>query len=114
MHVLRNATTGEILANQVLRANTPWTRFIGFLARQHVSVGEGLWFEHCSTVHTVGMRSAIDIVFLDRHHTIVRAVSRASRHRIFSGGTKAVHVLELHPGILEDHDLLVGDRLVLE
>lgn len=114
MYVLRNCTTGEILARRVARAANPWSRLIGFLRRVEIEPDEGLWFDQCSAVHTIGMRVPIDVVFLDRENTIVRVIARAPRHRIFAGGAVVASVLELGAGVAENHDLLAGDRLSLE
>ena len=34
--------------------------------------GHGLWFERCRSVHTVGMRFALDLVWLDGDGSVVR------------------------------------------
>jgi len=113
MPQLRNDTTGELIAPCVSRATTPWQRAIGYLGRRTVDAGEGLWFERCSAIHTLGLRACIDIVFLDHEQTVVRIVSRARRNRIFDGGAGAAAVLELGPGVAGQR-VRIGDRLELE
>ena len=36
------------------------------LGRDGLPAGEGLWIVPCESVHTVGMRFPIDLVYLDR------------------------------------------------
>lgn len=50
-------------------------RLVGLLGRRALSADEALWIEPCGSVHTFGMRFAIDVVFLDRVGRIVRVVN---------------------------------------
>ena len=99
---LRNGTTGEVVAGRVSRAVTPWQRALGYLGRRTVNAREGLWFDRCSSIHTVGMRASIDVVFVDRDATVLRVVPRAPRNRFFTGGPRAAAVLELAGGVAEE------------
>jgi uncharacterized membrane protein (UPF0127 family) len=113
MRSLRNGTTGEIVAPHISRARAPWTRALGYLHRRNVDAAEGLWFDRCSSIHTVGLRASIDVVFVDREQAVVGVVSRAQRNRIFYGGARAAAVIELGPGVAETR-VRIGDRLLLE
>ncbi|MBI2835244.1 MAG: DUF192 domain-containing protein, partial [Acidobacteria bacterium] len=55
-------------------AATPFSRMIGLLARRSLDEGDGLVLQPCSMVHTWFMRFAIDVIFLDRHGTVLRVV----------------------------------------
>ena len=113
MRQLRNGTTGELLVARITRAKAPWTRAIGYLHRGSVDPGEGLWFDRCASIHTVGLRASIDVVFVDRAQTVVRVVPRAKRNRVFHGGEGAAATIELGPGVTANR-VRIGDRLVLE
>jgi uncharacterized membrane protein (UPF0127 family) len=113
MPTLRNSTTGEIVALRVSPVTAPWNRAIGYLGRRIVDVGEGLWFDRCSSIHTLGMRASIDVVFVDGDSTVVSVISRARRNRVFHGGASATAVIELGPGVAETN-VRIGDRLRLE
>jgi uncharacterized membrane protein (UPF0127 family) len=111
---LRNATTGEILARRVERAEGWWSRTLGLLTRARLSVEEGLWIDRCWAVHTVGMRVAIDLLFLDRDGRVLRMVCAAAPFRPGIACRNAAAVVELGAGALCGRDILHGDRLVLE
>jgi uncharacterized membrane protein (UPF0127 family) len=111
---LRDAQTGVLIAERVSLATAPLQRMIGYLGRVTVDPAEGLWFDRCTTIHTVGMRARIDVLFLDRERTIVRVVPNAPRNRVLAGGARAVSVLELAAGVAETHGLRPGVRLLLE
>jgi uncharacterized protein len=65
-------------------------------------------FERCRSVHTVGMRVAITVAFIDRSWRVVRVV-RASPGRILVC-LRARHVLECHIGA----DVRLGDDLSVQ
>ena len=75
--------------------------------------GEGLWIVPCEAVHTFAMRFAIDLVYLDRHHRVVKTRSNVRPWRI-SGSLRAHSVLELAAGVIEQTRTAPGDRLKLE
>jgi len=112
--LLRNVSTGMLLAQSVRRARTPWRRIIGWLTRSAIGTGEGLLFEQCSAIHTIGMRTAIDVIFLDRHNCIKQVHAHVAPGRGHVGCSNATKVLEMGPGFIDEHDLLIGDCLVLE
>lgn len=113
MRQLRNCTTGEIVAQRVSSPRAPWERAVGFLRRRRVDPAEGLWFERCGAVHTLGMRALIDVVFVDRDAMVVRIVAPAGRNRVIAGGPSAAATVELAAGIVAGR-IRVGDRLRLE
>jgi uncharacterized protein len=114
MWLVRNVDTGRVLAWRVRRADGWLERTIGFLPRSSIAPEEGLWFEHCNAVHTVGMRSALDIVFLDRNHRVLRVASGVPKNKLYIGVPKARVVIEFGPGFSEANPLLHGERLQLE
>jgi uncharacterized protein len=111
--ILKNATTGTVLAKHVKRARTPWRRIIGWLHRSSISIEEGLFFDHCCTIHTVGMRTAIDVLFLDELFCISDIMPNVEPGRLHVSKPDAHSILEMGPGFIARHDVLVGDRLVL-
>ncbi len=111
---LWNERTGEVVAERVAQATTPWERLVGYLTRTSVDVSEGLWFDRCAMIHTVGMRAIIDVVFIDGDWRVVNVVSRAEPNRLVRGGAAAVGTIELGPGAAAPDRVAVGDLLRLE
>lgn len=111
---LRNASTGKLLAGRVRRARTPWVRIIGWLLRSSIAADEGLLFEQCSAIHTMGMRSPIDVLFLDHHDRIRTFWPHVEPGQARVNCNSATKVLEMGPGFIDTHDLLIGDRLLFE
>ena len=114
MWLVRNATTGRVLAWRVRRADGWLERTVGFLPRSSIAPEEGMWFEGCHAVHTIGMRSALDVVFLDRNHRVVRVDENVPPHKLYVGARNAHVVAEFGPGFAKANPLNPGDQLTLE
>lgn len=113
MPALKNLTTGEIIAANVQRANGFWRRLVGFISSNRVRPDDGLWYDNCSAIHTMGMKERIDVVFLDRNFRVIRIERAIPRFRFaITCGARAV--VELGEATLQGRDLLTGDELALE
>jgi uncharacterized membrane protein (UPF0127 family) len=113
MALLRNATAGTIIATRVDRLTGFFQRAIGLLARTSVQSDEGVWIPSCNAIHTVGMRHAIDVVFVDREGCVLRICPNVRPNRPALSCRKAKAVVELGAGALDQIDVMVGDRLEL-
>ncbi|HZB88509.1 MAG TPA: DUF192 domain-containing protein, partial [Terracidiphilus sp.] len=67
-----NATRGIELASAARVAGTAAQRSKGLLGRAGLEPGEALWIVPCEAVHTFWMKFALDLVYLDRRHRIVK------------------------------------------
>ena len=104
---------GAVLVAHAERAENFWRRAIGLLGHKHLPPGAGLWITSCGSVHTCGMRFALDLLFLDCDGRVVCQVRNVRPWRFFvAGGARAVSVLELAAGWLPADALAVGDQLV--
>jgi uncharacterized membrane protein (UPF0127 family) len=112
--LLKNATTGGVIATEVRLVDRPLERLTGFLNRDEVSPNEGLWFRRCCAVHTFGLRMRVDFIFLDEQDRVVRTAPNVSQNRVKITCPQASSVIELGGGALERCDLLIGDRVILE
>lgn len=78
-------------------AESAWDRTRGLLGRPPPAAGEGLLIARCRSVHTVGMRYAIDVVFIDARGRIVRIVEGLRPMRM-AMCLRSASVLELASG----------------
>lgn len=113
MALLCNTTTGAIIATRVDRATTFVQRAVGLLGRQRVRPDEGLWLDHCSSIHTIGMAARIDVIFLNADNVVIRICPDVARWRLAVICPNARSVIELGSGALNRVDLVPGDRLDL-
>ena len=92
-----NLTRQTHLGDRVQIAGNGRDRRKGLLGRECLGDGEGLWIVPCEAVHTFGMRFAIDLVYLDRKHRVIKTRSQVRPWRVSTCLT-AHSVIELAPG----------------
>ena len=73
------------------------SRLVGLAGLRRDEVGAGLLIRRCSSVHTFGMRFALDLLFLDGRGEVL-ATRRGVRPRRFASHRRAVAVLEIPAG----------------
>ena len=109
---LVNARTEQPVASSVELANTRATRRKGLLGRDGLAAGCAMLLTPCNAVHTIGMRFAIDVVFVDSKGCVRKIVQRLAPWRMavspFSRATIEFPAGELHADVVR-----VGDRLYL-
>ncbi|MGA3037950.1 MAG: DUF192 domain-containing protein [Vulcanimicrobiaceae bacterium] len=110
-YALENVATGEVLARHVKQARSPWLRALGFLARTSVTADEGIWFDDCSAIHTIGMRASLEVIFLDREHVVIAVMPCVLPNRVWLSWPNARTVVEL--GISQGRHVQVGQMLGL-
>jgi hypothetical protein len=81
----------------VRRARTPWQRLRGLLGSAPLPPGQGLLLEQCRAIHTVGMRRAIDVVFIAGDGAVIELRRGLGAGR-FAVCRRACSVLELGAG----------------
>lgn len=108
-----NVTRGTLLALRLETAHTGPSRRKGLLGRQRLEPGGGLWIAPCESVHTFFMKFPIDLVYLDRKHTVKKVRSSVGAWRL-SGCLTARSVLELPAGTIRESQTEPGDALQFE
>lgn len=107
-----NQTRECEIAHSVELAGTAAQRSKGLLGRTSLAPGTGLWIVPCESVHTFGMKFALDLVYLDRLYRVVKIRTGVPPWRI-SASLRAHSVLELPSGSIQPASLVVGDQLQL-
>jgi len=106
-----NETRQTVVSNAVSRADTFMTRLTGLLGREQMAEGESLWIVPCRGIHTMGMRFAIDALFLDKEHRVVAMREKMSPWRSTRFVQGAVSVLEVPSGMAGRARVSVGDQI---
>jgi uncharacterized membrane protein (UPF0127 family) len=102
---------GDVVCSRCRLADRPWTRARGLLGRRRLEADEGLLLRPVGAIHTLFMRFAIDVVFLDRDYVVLKVVENLRPWR-FAAARRAKAVLELPTGSAARR-LRVGERLVI-
>ena len=108
---IRVTRTHQALATNAAFARGWRARMVGLLGRRELPAGEGLVFERCRAIHTVGMRFAIDLVFFDRAWRVVGLRAEVVPGRFAGPVPAAWGVIELPAGSLAEAGVRVGDQL---
>ena len=109
---LVNARTGSVIADAVEVAITRQTRKKGLLGRDGMRPFSALVLAPCAAVHTMFMRFAIDVIFVDRQGRAVRVVPALPPWRA-AMKVSAHAVIELPAGTLDSREVAIGDSLYL-
>lgn len=106
-----NRTREAWLAGDLRVADRHWTRLKGLLSTDAASFtsGRGLWILPCHGVHTLAMRYAIDVVYLDEQLVVVHLEENVTPWRITPIRTDAKSVIELPAQTIEATRTQVGD-----
>jgi uncharacterized membrane protein (UPF0127 family) len=86
--------SARTLAN-VRIARSFWSRFFGLLGRRSLKEMEGLLFVPGGSIHTLGMRFAIDVIFLDAQMTVLRVSANVRPWRCALAPRHTRYVLEV-------------------
>lgn len=107
---LRNPVRGAEMGN-VRRADTFAARLAGLLFTDPEKDGRPLWIVPCSSIHTLGMRRPLDILFLDREMRVVKKVLKVKPMTLCVSCSKAHSVLEFFSGKWDPSSIEEGDAL---
>lgn len=108
-----NVTKQQVLGDNVKVAATFFSRLVGLLATSSLSNGAGLMIKPCSSVHTMGMRYPIDVIFVDDSDRVVKVVMGLKPSRL-ANQWGADYVIELPAGTIAATYTQKGDRLELQ
>lgn len=104
------ANSKEVIFSEVLMPNDFFSRAKGLLGRPEIGDSEGLLFLKCNSIHMLGMRFPIDLIFLNSLGEIIRCVRSLKPWRIAASLGSSV-TLEVKQGSINKHQLQPGIQL---
>jgi uncharacterized membrane protein (UPF0127 family) len=116
--MLRNLTTGETIANRVVRCDTFWKRARGLMFRPPLAADEVYLFIEGresvaqTTIHMFFVFFAIAVIWLDRDRQVVDKKLARPFRPFYAPGGPAQYYVEGHPSILDR--VSEGDRIDFE
>lgn len=87
--------TNQVLVSKLRHADTYFTRLRGLIGLPKLEVKEGILISPCKQVHTHFMKYMIDVVFLDKHFTVVNKIVAMPSWKVSNYVAVARYVLEL-------------------
>lgn len=116
--MLRNLTTGDVLASRVVRCDTFWKRGRGLMFRPSLGPDEVYLFVDRkesvaqTTIHMFFVFFSIAVIWLDRDGRVVDKVLARPFRPYYAPGGPAQYFVEGHPSLLDR--VSAGDRLGFE
>lgn len=101
---------GRCVVRKVWKASSSWERMRGLLGRAPLGNDEALLLEPCGSVHSFGMRYALDLVYVDRRGCVRKLVYGMRPGRL-SASLGAHATIEFAAGKLAVTGIKMGDRL---
>lgn len=106
-----NQTSKKEIASNVAVATGVLKRMKGLLSMDSLAKGEALLIKPCKSIHTIGMKFSIDVIFLDKDNNIIAMKKYMKPNRLTPIYLKAISVLELPAGTIDDTSTNIGDRI---
>ena len=106
-----NTTRQTVLGERIRVAETTLSRMVGLLRDHCLEPGSGLLIYPTQAIHTVAMRFAIDVLFVDRHWRVVHVRPNMVPFRMTGIHWRARCVVELPSGVIANTLTAVGDQL---
>lgn len=97
---LVNTTRGTSIASEAGFALSRSARRRGLIGRRDMGRGEALVFPRCRQVHSFGMLFAVDVLFIDRHGTVIKACHDLPPRSVSPLAWRARTAIELPAGTL--------------
>jgi hypothetical protein len=108
-----NKTRESFLAFDVLRADTHLLRLKGLLGKLRLNSNQGLWVLPSNGIHTIGLRFAIDLIYLDGDDRVIKVIESFGTFRIGPLCMDCASVLELPTRTIYHSHTQVGDHLLI-
>jgi uncharacterized membrane protein (UPF0127 family) len=86
-------------------------RLRGLIGKKSLPQNQGMLFEPGGSIHTLGMRFPIDVLFLDKEGTILANHKRIVPYRLCLAPRKTRYVLEVAEDALDEFNLEKGQQL---
>ena len=108
---IKNKAKNNFIAQNVQKADTYRTRFIGLLNRKSISSEEALIITRCNSIHMFFMKFAIDVIFVSKSDRVVGLVKNIPPFGLSPVFFKASYCIECSVGTIDLKDVEIGDEI---
>ena len=106
-----NTTKNTVIAQDVRKADTFFSRMIGLLNKTSLLKGEALIITHCQSIHMFFMRFAIDAIFINKDDCVVGLVKNIKPFQLSPIFFRSSYVIEVPVGVIAQTATTVGDHI---
>ncbi|MCB0420845.1 MAG: DUF192 domain-containing protein [Bdellovibrionales bacterium] len=112
MSQLRNTTRNDLLmASDLIKAHTFLGRGLGLLGKKELNPNSALWLKPCNNVHTLFMKFALDIIFVDKNLVVTEIHRNVRPWKPLLVSWKSHSAFEFSAGALHTKEVQIGDQL---
>ena len=111
---LANKSQNKEVLQELKLAKGIIEKSVGLLGKKSLPIEEGLLFERCSSIHTIGMRFSIDVAFINSRGVVLKIRLKVPPLRLVFGPVGTYYTLEASAGALsqvEKGDILQWQEL---
>ncbi len=112
-HCAYNQTRECFLGLDVAAADLPYANLKGLMTTLTLRSGEGLWMTPFRGIPATGLRSPMDLVYLDEEHRVTETVESFPTFGARSSAAEAASVLALPAHSIYSSQTQPGDQMVL-
>ncbi len=109
-----NETRGLCLAEKAGMAKSFFSRLKGLLGKKELQPGEGLVIMPCSSIHCLGMKFPIDVIYVSSDHRVLELVENLQPNKLGPMIKDSKYVVELPAGTISTTSTRKGDLLLLK
>lgn len=106
---INNLSKENMLLDNVMIANSFFSRLKGLLGKSSLNHGEGILIKPCNSIHTMGMKFPIDVAFLDDSYTVIFIMEEVGRGKFSPIVKYSKYVIEARAGTFKAKGLELGD-----
>lgn len=100
------------IASDVLMASGFFARLKGLMGKKELANNAGIIIKPCNSIHTFGMKIAIDVVFVDKDNRVIFIIENMQPKKTSPIIKGSKFVIELNAKMLKDK-LAIGDKICL-
>lgn len=104
-------TKGIQILESAEMADSFTTRLKGLTGRMQLEESCGMIIKPCRSIHMIGMRFDIDVLFVNKNEEICHIIAPLKRMKISPYIAKAKYVIECPAGTVHDKNIEVGDKV---
>jgi uncharacterized membrane protein (UPF0127 family) len=109
-----NTNTKLIIADEVIIANSFYTRLKGLMFKEVFNDGTAMMITPCNMIHTFFMKFSIDIVFISKNNEVIDIIEDMKPGKVSHMVGKAVGVIEFPAGVVNRMKIQIGNFIRLQ
>lgn len=98
------------LLDRIKLADNFIKRLKGFLGKVDLDFGQGLVIKPCNHIQTFGMRSPIDVAFIDEENNVIYLIKELRKSKVSPIVKGSMFVIETRAGEFHRLNLELGER----